>query len=338
MPEAKTLNSLTTCSNSLGLISQLKKFGVSHTIVLVTCIVHAMYSSWNQKAYPDFRGLFASCLVGPILCHTARLWMVILYYHHWILIVETGLFEFPHQHLASVGLKWVWPTGTILENKLCMASESQITKTVPEFLTNITVKDLLVTRVIYLCVLPYRLLLFGPRDMVKPSSHSQNFRFRNQQRHSFCKRRPLQLHLLSTTQRWLLIQCLMRHHLWSETEKKIQSTKIEVSTINYRTHFGVVCVISTWVLVKCLLSRWLLRREAHITAFRLNMHAGNSNVLFDLLKISLPPNWGENVDAKQQVLCLEFISTQISFWVYYYHSHFSCRQSNCLNVSIMRSH
>lgn len=179
-PEAKTLNSLTTCLNTLRLISELKKFGVRHTVVIVTWIVHVMYCSWNENEYPDFRGLFTSCLVGSILCHTALLWMVILYY--WILIVETGPFEFPRQHLASVGLKWVWPTGTILENKLCMASESQITKTVPELLKNVTVKDLLVTRVIYLCVFPYRLLLFGPRDMVKPSSLSQKFRFRNQQK------------------------------------------------------------------------------------------------------------------------------------------------------------
>lgn len=157
-------------------------------------------------------------------------------------------------------------------------------------------------------------------------------------RHSFCKRRALQLHLLSMMQRWPLIQCLMWHHVWFETEKKIQIIKIEVSTINYRTHFGMVCVISTWVLVKCQLSKWLLQREAQITTFRLNMHTRNSNVLFDLLKTSLPPNWGENVDAKQQELCLEFISTQIPFWAYYYRSHFSCRQSNCLTVSIMRSH
>lgn len=58
-----------------------------------------------------------------------------------------------------------------------MASESQIIKAVPELLKSVTVKDLLVTRVIYLCVLPIMLVLFGPRDMIKKAQLLQKENF-----------------------------------------------------------------------------------------------------------------------------------------------------------------
>lgn len=69
-----------------------------------------------------------------------------------------------------------------------MASESYITKTVLELLNNVTVKDLLVTRAIYLCVFHYRIMLLGLEMWLSLLLFHITSVSEKQHKHSFCKR------------------------------------------------------------------------------------------------------------------------------------------------------